>query len=357
MHDHDRHDLRTLFFSENGGCGRRTPEGNIMAKVLALDPIHPDGLDLLRARSDVELVHLPNPTEADIAKHIQDAEVVLIRARVLADDMFQQATRLRLVSRHGVGCDNLKFEVLQPLGIGVAIAADSNLISVAEHAMTLTLAACKDLDRANGAVRDGKWAIRENLKARDLNGSQTLVVGFGRIGQAYAQRAAAFGAQITVFDPFRPKDASLPEGYSLADSLAEAVSQADIVSIHMPRTAETSNLFDGDLLARMKPGSIVVNTARGGIVDEGAMAAALDAGRPGAYATDVLLDEPPHPDNPLLGREDVIVTPHSAAMTMQSTIRMATRSAQNALDFLDGTLREDMIALAPAPRDREPCAK
>lgn len=324
-----------------------------MAKVLALDPIHEDGLALLRARPDVELVHLSEPTEAEIAEHMRDAVAVILRARRLDDDLYRQAPNLRLVSRHGVGCDNLKFDLLRGLGIGVAVASDSNFVSVAEHAMTLTLAACKNLVRAERAARGGDWAARENLGARDLDGAATLVLGFGRIGRAYARRAAAFGARIAVFDPFLPDDAALPEGCVRAGDLGAALAEADVVSIHMPRTAETANLFGADMLARMKPGAILVNTARGGIVDETALLAALDAGRPGFYATDVLADEPPAADDPLLARDDVIVTPHSAAMTAQGAMRMATRSAQNVLDFLDGRLAEDMIALAPGAREKE----
>lgn len=324
-----------------------------MAKVLALDPIHEDGLALLRARSDVELVHLPTPTDATILEHLKDAEAVILRARRLEDDMYRHAPKLRLVSRHGVGCDNLKFDLLRDLGIGVAIASDSNLVSVAEHAMMLTLAACKNVVRAERAARNGHWSARENLGARDLDGAAVLVVGFGRIGQAYAQRAAAFGARITVYDPFLPEAAPLPDGYGRAGDLAGALTATDVVSIHIPRTADTANMFGAETLKHMQPGAILVNTARGGIVDEAALLAALDAGRPGFYATDVLADEPPAPDDPLLGRDDVIVTPHSAAMTAQGAIRMATRSAQNVLDFLDGTLAQEMIALAPSASEKE----
>jgi len=324
-----------------------------MVKVLALDPIHEDGLALLRARPEVELVHLPTPTDAEILNHLKDAEAVILRARRLEDEMYRQAPKLRLVSRHGVGCDNLKFDLLRELGIGVAIASDSNLVSVAEHAMTLTLAACKNLVRAERAARSGNWAARDNLGARDLDGSAVLVLGFGRIGQAYAKRASAFGARITIYDPFLAGETELPKDYVRATNLEDALAAMDVVSIHMPRTAETANLFSSATLGNMKSGAILVNTARGGIVDEAALLAALDAGRPGFYATDVLADEPPSADDPLTGRDDVIVTPHSAAMTAQGATRMATRSAQNVLDFLDGKLAREMIALAPSASEKE----
>lgn len=316
-----------------------------MIKILALDPIHEDGLALLRARADIELIYLPSPTDTEIAQQMQVADVLLLRGRTVPVDLFQRAQRLRLVSRHGVGCDNLDFDVLRDKGITVTVSADANLVSVAEHAFMLMLAASKKLIIGNLAVRSNGWSIRDTLGARDIQGSRILVLGFGRIGQAVAARALAFGAQIAVYDPFLPKDVSLPTGCVIAHDLGVAVAEADIVSIHMPRTDATTNLFGAKLLSQFAEGSILVNTARGGIVDETALVAALDAGRPAIYASDVLSNEPPRADNPLLLRDDVILTPHSAAMTQQAKVRMALATAQNVLDYLDGCLDQRMIAL------------
>lgn len=320
-----------------------------MTKVLALDPIREEGLSLLRDAPHVELVHLPEPTEEMILDHLQDADAVILRARRLSESAYRSAPRLRLVSRHGVGCDNIDFNLMTELGIGVAIASDSNLVSVAEHAMALTLGACKNIGVATEAVRSGDWTVRDSLGARDLEGADTLVVGFGRIGRAYAARAAAFGARLSIYDPFMPVDAPLPEGMARVDDLATALETAEVISIHMPRTEQTAGLFGHEVLGKCRPGAILVNTARGGIVDERALVSALEAGRPGFYATDVLDNEPPSLEDPLLGRSDVLVTPHSAAMTRQGAIRMATRSAQNVLDYLGGTLSPDMMALPPKP--------
>ena len=301
-------------------------------KILALDPIHKDGLALLRARDDVRLVHLPEPTEQAIARHIRDADILLLRGRKLEARQLENAGRLRLVTRHGVGCDNLDLERLEERGIGVAVSADANLVSVAEHAFALMLAAIKSLPAAGRAVRSGDWRAREDLSARDVAGSTVLVVGFGRIGQAFAMRAACFDARVIVHDPLLPEDAVLPEGYSRATDLAAAVAGADVVSLHIPLSSESANLFGADLLGRLMRGSILVNTAQGGIVDEAALIRALDDGRPRVYATDVLAREPAAPDDPLCRHDAVIVSPHSAAMTAQGVRRMAVGSAQNALD-------------------------
>ena len=322
-----------------------------MTKILVIDPIHEDGLALLRARPDVALVHLLEPTEGAVAEHMADAEVLILRGRRLAPEHFERAGRLRLVSRHGVGCDNLDLEALGARGVGVAVSADANRISVAEHAFALMLAAAKRLPAADRAVRSGGWGARDRLGTREIAGAAVLVLGYGRIGRAFAARAAAFEARVTVHDPALPDGAALPEGHARADALGDAVGAADVVSLHLPLTADTANLIGADLLARFRRGAILVNTARGGIVDEGALLEALDAGAPAIYATDVLASEPPEADDPLLARDDVILTPHSAATTAEGMRRMATGAAQNALDFIDGRLDPAMTVLEPRDRD------
>lgn len=216
----------------------------MMARVLVLDPVHHDGMALLQARDDIEVVHIETPTEQAIAAQMPQADYLLLRGRTVAEAHYCNAPRLRMVSRHGVGCDNLNSDQLRSLGIGVAVA---------EHAMMLTLAACKNLDRAQHAVRNGDWTVPEHRGARELCGAETMVCGFGRIGRAYAQRAAAFGARIRVFDPYLPEDAALPDGYRRATDLLE-VAEADVISLHMPLSSETANLFDATLLAQLKPG-------------------------------------------------------------------------------------------------------
>lgn len=319
-----------------------------MIKVLALDPIHEAGLALLRTRQDIELVHLPQPDKTSIAQHMANAEILILRGRHLNPTQFDTAKSLRLVSRHGVGCDNLDFAQMGRNGVTVAVSADANYVSVAEHAVALMLAACRNLIMADQAARIGDWGRRDTLGGQDVQGSEIVVVGFGRIGQAFAARAAAFGGEVTVFDPYLPADITLPVGMKRAGSLGAAVGEADIVSLHLPHSPQTANMVDAALLAQFRAGAILVNTGRGGIVEEQALLAALDAGRPAIYATDVLASEPPILDNPLLFRNDVIVTPHTAAMTKQGIMRMATGAAQNTLDFLDGKLADRMVAFAPS---------
>lgn len=318
-----------------------------MPKILVLDQVHEDGLALLRARSDLEVVYMPNPTEQEIAKALPEAEFLLLRGRKLSSDNWQSASRLRFVTRHGVGCDNIDFEVMQQKGVTVAVTADANYISVAEHAFALMLAACKNLLAADIASRTDNWACRDRLGTREVMDAKVLIIGFGRIGQAFGERCLAFGANLLVYDPFLPAGSALPRSTQRVNRLEEGVSQADIISLHLPHTPETANMLGDALLRHCKEGSILVNTGRGGIVDETALLEALSARRPAFYASDVLENEPPHPNHPLLSRQDVIITPHSAAMTAQASRNMALGAAQNVLDFIDGTLSPRMTAFTP----------
>ncbi|MEL6767409.1 MAG: NAD(P)-dependent oxidoreductase [Pseudomonadota bacterium] len=310
-------------------------------RVLVLDPIHADGLAMLAARDDIALTHLPAPEEDDILAHMAVAEALLLRGRHLSRQAFERAANLRLISRHGVGCDNLDLDAFRARNVRVAISADANWLSVAEHTLALMFAAAKALHAGDRAVRDGNWAVRDALGTREIAGSDVLVIGFGRIGRAVAERCATLGARVSVHDP---AIAETPP-FAAAPSLPDAMAAADFITLHVPRLPETLGLIGADLLARLRPGAILVNTARGGIVDEAAVLHALDHGPLARYATDVLADEPPGAGDPLLSRSDVILTPHSAAMTAEAARRMATGAAQNILDFLDGRLAPEMTVV------------
>lgn len=320
-----------------------------MPKVLVLDPIAPVGLDLLRERAEVDLTHLPEPTEEAIAREIADAWALVLRGRRLAPERWAGARALALVSRHGVGCDNVPLDDLRAAGVTVAITADANAPSVAEHTLMLMLATARRARAHDAAVREGRWAVREAQMAQDLLGATLLIVGLGRIGREVATRAGAFGMRLLGHDPLLPPDASI-EGVERLGDLDAALARADVVSLHLPATSETRGLFDARALARFKPGAILVNAARGGIVDEAALCDALDSGRLGGVGLDVFAEEPVAADDPLLTREDVLLSPHNAAMSEQGARRMAEHAALNVLNFLDGRLDPRMIAAGPDER-------
>ena len=316
-------------------------------KVLVIDPIHEDGIKILRKRKDISLVYLRDPTDDEISHHMINTEILLLRGRKLSLEQWKLAKRLKLISRHGVGCDNVDFDLMQHLGITVAVTADANYVSVAEHAVMLMLAASRNVIAADRAARNDAWETRERISSIEVFGAKVLVVGYGRIGRAFSERVAAFGARLSIYDPYLPPDYAMPNGLRRVHNLEASVTEADIISLHLPRNNKTIGLFDADLLSKCKPSGILVNTGRGGIVDEDALVDALTLGRPCRYATDVLEQEPPDKENLLLLRDDVILTPHSAAMTAGGVMKMATSSAQNIVDFLEGKLRSRMIAFKP----------
>lgn len=313
-----------------------------MHHVLILDPVHPEAPALLKSHG-YDITHLLAPTPDDIATALPKADALILRGRKLSMDHWELAKKLRIVSRHGVGCDNIPFDLMQDRGVTVSITADANALSVAEHAFALMLAACKRIPQANQAVRDGQWNKRDSLFTREVSGAQVLILGFGRIGQQFFQRVQAFGGNTSVYDPFLPADAPLPDGITRVDDLTAGLSEADIVSLHMPITPQTRNMLGATQFAALRDGAILVNTARGGIVDEAMVQDWLNRNPLCVYATDVLDDEPPKIDNGLVHHPQVILTPHSAAMTREGAYRMALHSAQNVHAFFQGSLQRHCI--------------
>lgn len=320
-------------------------------RVLVLDPVDQAGTSLLN-RDDVECIHLPFPSDSEIRSELVQADALVLRAREIPKEWYLEAKNLQLISRHGVGCDNLDLQFLDSIGIGVAIAADANAVSVAEHTMMLMLSGSRATIQYDESVRNDAWSFRDSMVSQDLYLRNLVIVGFGRIGQHVAARAHAFDMQISIYDPSLPKDITLPEYVSRIESIEQAVSIADVLSLHLPRTAKTENLFNKELLGQIKPGCLIVNAARGGIVNESDLIEKLDDGTASGYATDVFDTEPPAPNDPLFSRTDVTLSPHCAAMTAQGSKRMATRSCQNVLDFFDGKLTRDMIVVNPAPEKK-----
>ena len=312
-----------------------------MPHVLVAGLLHPSGLALLRDSPGVTFDHVEEISEPSYAPLIGNAEALVIRTQPLSAETIQSAHRLRVVSRHGVGYDAIDLASLNARGIALAICGDVNSVSVAEQAMLLMLAVAKRAITGDRAVRAGDWAWRNRLEQGELWGRRLLVAGFGRSGRRLAGMAAGFGMEIRAFDPFLAA-AGWPEGPVAATAtLAEGLRWADFVSLHAPRTDRP--LIGAAELALMKPTAVVVNTARGGLVDEAALIAALASGRLAGAGLDVLADEPPRPDNPLLAMDRVVLSPHVAGLTAESAERMAVASVRNALDFLAGRLAPALL--------------
>src|SRR3954470_9303682 len=312
-----------------------------MPHILVAGELHPSGIELLRERSDVTFDYVREVSEPSYAPLIGTADGLVIRTQLLSAETVKRADRLRIVSRHGVGYDSVDLPSLNERGIALAVVGDVNSVSVAEQAMMLLLAAAKRAIRSDHAVRNADWGWRNQLKQSELWHKRLLIVGFGRSGRHLARMAAGFGMEIRAFDPFLASRGWPDEAVSPAPDLSEGLAWADYVSVHAPKTDKP--VIAAAELAAMKPSAVLVNTARGGVVDESALIAALLEERLAAAGLDVFDDEPPSPDNPLFAMDRVILSPHIAGLTAECAERMAVSSAQNVLDFFAGRLDPALV--------------
>jgi D-3-phosphoglycerate dehydrogenase / 2-oxoglutarate reductase len=311
-----------------------------MPHVLIAGKLHPSGLALLKAASGVTFAHIEEISEASYQDHLAQADAMVIRTQPLGAASISKAPRLQIVSRHGVGYDAVDVAALNARRIPLCIVGDVNSVSVAEHSMMLILACAKQLLRSDRAVRQGPWGWRNRLEQREVAGKRLLIIGYGRIGRHLAQMAAAFGMKIAAHDP-QLASKGWHGGPVPHVDLAAGLAEADVVSIHIPKS--DGPILGAAQIAAMKRGAIIINTARGGIVDEAALADALRSGQIGGAGIDVFDAEPPAPDHPLLTFDQVILTPHTAGLTVEAAARMAVASVQNVLDHFAGRLDPALI--------------
>lgn len=309
-----------------------------MGRVLIVGRIHEAGLERLRAASGLEVVELDEARSAEIAEALGGVDAVVVRTAPLSAEAIAAAPRLRVIAKHGVGYDNIDLPAATARGIPVTVTATANATSVAEFAFAQMLALAKHAALMDAAVRAGDWAARHRLVPIELAGRTLAIVGFGRIGSRVARRALAFEMRVLVHDPYASETAIRAAGCEPARSLDAALAEADILSLHCPLTAETRGLIDRDRLARLRPGALLVNTARGGLVDEAALGEALRSGRLAGAALDVMVREPLPGDDPLLAVPNLLLSPHVAGVTAESARRMALEAAENVAAGLAGRL-------------------
>jgi len=314
-----------------------------MAHVLVLGHIHESGLDILRGRADIRVELLAAPSEPEILRLAPPADAIIVRTTKLSAAAIDAAPKLKIVSRHGVGYDNVDMTALDRRGIPLALVGNVNALPVAEHTLFMMLALAKEAVAYDRAMRDGNWVRRDNFSATELHGKTLLLLGFGRIGREVARRAQVFGVTVLAYDPYVRIEAMLAARVQPVAKLADALGVADFISVHLPLSTETKGIIGAKELAAMKRTAIVISTARGGLVDEVALAHALQTRQIRAAGLDVFVDEPPAPDSPLLRLDNLLLSPHIAGLTAECAMRMAQVSARNALAGLDGTLDPDLV--------------
>lgn len=312
-----------------------------MLNVIVAGKLHPSGCALLDSMPRLAVRYIDEISEDSYAPFIHEADALLLRTQPMTASTIAMADRLKIVSRHGVGYDAVDVLALNNRGISLAICGDVNSYSVAEHACMMILAASKRAVRGDASVRNGPWAWRHTLESQDLRGRNLLILGFGRVGQHTAEMMSGFNMSIRAFDPYLFSQ-SWPEGpVGPAADLGEALAWADVISVSAPKADKP--LIGSTEFEMMKDGVVVVNTARGGIIDETALIAAVMSGRVGAAGLDVFEDEPPTEDNPLKKLDQVILSPHIAGVTEGASERMALGSAQNIIDFFEGSIDSNLL--------------
>ena len=280
----------------------------------------------------------------DLLENIGPAEAVIASSLTIYDgSVMDRAPRLRVIARTGIGCEKIDLDAATERGIAVCNTPDAPTISTAEHTIALLLAVAKDVPAAQAAVREGGRDFFAMHQGLELAGRRLGLVGMGRIGGAVARMAIGLGMTVVVYDPFVDPVALSGSGARLLDSLEQLLAEADIVSLHAPLTNETIRLIDAARIGQMKPGSILINAARGGLVDHVALLDALERGHLFGAGLDATDPEPLPRDHPLLHRHDVVVTPHVAAATGAAKARLYESAVTQALQVLRGEFPQHLV--------------
>jgi D-3-phosphoglycerate dehydrogenase len=326
--------------------------GNEMAtnkkKLLIVETLSPGGWALLREREDIEAIEFPNTiSAADFNAMLREhapVNGVALGATGFGANEIVSSGEMRVVTRIGVGYDAVDVTALSANKIPLMTTGIANSPSVAECALFMMLALAKRAAELDKLVKSGNWTKRLGAIPYDLLGRTALVVGFGRIGSRLVKRLVAMEMDVLVYDPFKSAAEVEKAGAEYVADLNTALPRADFVSIHCPKSPETINMFSTAQLQLMKPTAYLINTARGGIVDETALYAALTSGKIAGAGIDVFAQEPPKPDNALLTLDNVITAPHVAGVTREALDRMSLQTAKNILSALDGApIRENVI--------------
>ena len=315
-------------------------------RILFIQRVHACGHALAATRGDVDIDIYEGRDPAEIRRRIVDADAIVVRTAVIDRTVIDAGRRLAIISRHGVGYDAVDIEAAAERSIPVTITPLANSVSVAEHAMFLLLVLAKNARENDAEVREGRFErARVSMKPVDLAGRNLLIVGFGRTGSRVAPRALGFGMRVHACDPYVEPSVMEAAGCTVVDNLHAVLPEMDAVTVHTPLNHETRGIIGTKELALMKPSAFVVNTARGGVVTEDALLAALEAKRIGGAGLDVFESEPtpPRTDHPLLAFDNVVVSPHCAGVTVESSMRMAEYSVRNVLDCFDGRLDPEVV--------------
>jgi len=304
-----------------------------VAKVLVTDSLAPQGLEILEREKGIEVVDSPGLPPGDLLNAIVDVDALVIRSGTkVTAEVIEAGKNLSVVGRAGIGVDNVDVPAATAHGVVVMNTPGGNTVTTAEHALALLISLARHIPQATASMKSGKWE-KKRFMGTELFNRSLGVIGLGNIGRIVAQKAQGLGMKVIAHDPFLSETAAGKLDVELV-SFDELLERADVISVHVPRTRDTLGLLGRDAFAKMKPGVLVVNAARGGIVDEEALLAALDDGHVAGAGLDVFAQEPVPADHPLVKHEKVVCTPHLGASTAQAQLNVSIAVAEQVRDFL-----------------------
>ena len=299
-------------------------------KIAIIEKIHKDGLDLLTKNPNYTFELITDVTEENLIKKLPGFDACTLRISKLNEKILKHCPNLKVISRHGVGYDNVDLDYIKNNNISLLITATANAVAVAEHVLSMFLSLSKSIVKYDEEVRAGNFKKNaNNIQTFELLNKNILIAGFGRIGKKLIKRCLAFESKVYVYDPYVTKKIINEHGGIKINNIEEGLSIADYVSLHMPLSKETKDLINYSILKKMKVNSIIVNTARGGIINETDLEKALNEGIIFGAALDVFRKEPIENSNPLLKNKKVLLSPHSATFTDECTSRMGIETTKN----------------------------
>ncbi len=313
-------------------------------KILIIQKVHEKGMELINNHPNFDVEVTDDTSVENLKSKIKDCDGASIRIAKLSGEVINEAKNLKIISRHGVGYDNIDLKTAKERDIKIAITANANAVTVAEHVMFVLLNIAKRRELYHTTVKEGNFKDRNKLpKTIEVWKKNFLIMGFGRIGKALIKRCLGFEMNVYVYDPFVDKDIIDKLGGKKVNNIEEAVKTMDVISLHMPLTEKTENLINYNLLKTMKKNCIIINAARGGIINEEDLNKALNEDLIFGAGIDVFKQEPPENDNPLLKNDKVYLSPHTAAFTNECMTRMGVETIQNIIDYFDDTLEKSKI--------------
>lgn len=304
-----------------------------MRKVLVTEPIHEEGIKLLK--EEVEIVMGESVSPQLLTKQANDCSGILIRSAKISGEMMRNLPKLKVIAKHGIGVDNIDVKTASELGILVVNAPESNINAVAEHTLGMILLLSKNFVELNKKVRSGQFDMRNKIVNMELKGKTVGLIGFGKIARLLAKKLRALDVNLIVYDPYVNPIEAEKMGSELTKNIDEVLMCADFVSVHVPLNESTRGLMGKEQFNKMKKDAYFINAARGAIVKEKDLFEALKERRIKGAAIDVFEQEPPDNNNPLFQLENILLSPHNAALTDEALVAMATQSAQGILDYFN----------------------